>query len=93
MIKLKQLYSEIKPVPAKLYNQLYDKMDDLMVLSIKYVDDEDEYDLDIELSTILNSYDIHDTYKVDKQELMSKLSIDQAKELLQKLKELEEDYG
>jgi hypothetical protein len=93
MIKLKQLYSEIKSVPAKLYNQLYDKMDDLMVLSIKYVDDEDEYDLDIELSTILNSYDIHDTYKVDKQELMSKLSIDQAKELLQKLKELEEDYG
>lgn len=41
----------------------------------------------------LNLSNIYNIYEVDKQTLMSKLSIDQAKELLQRLKALEEDYG
>lgn len=91
MIKLKQIYNEIKSIPIELYRQLEDDIDNLVELSNKYLFKNDDFSLENELGNLLNKYNLYgDFISLDD---LKKLSIQQVKELKQQLQALYDDYG
>lgn len=82
--------NEVKQIPIQLYKQLEEDIEKLYDLAEKMINNHDEWELDSELSSLLNQYNIGD---YDFEELINNLSIDQVKELNKKLIDLYNDYG